>query len=335
MFAKNTCRPWWFIKFFNFRRFIPWCFWASLVIMTPILTGCKASDHRPYGPIQKHSLKAFLSQLEARLQADIAVGFYDIASGQYVGYRDTVMMHAASTMKVPVMIEVFRQAEAGRFSLDDSIRVTNEFHSIVDGSPYTLEISVDGEKTLYHRLGQKASIRELVEQMITRSSNLATNLLIELVDAQNVTATMRELGAERIQVLRGVEDIKAYERGLNNRTHAYDLAVVLRAIVENRAASPESCREMLEIMKRQHYRNKIPAGVPEGVPVANKTGSITRIDHDMAVVFPPGREPYILVVLTRGMASHQQASETIAAISRWVWQAMESASSASNGPENE
>ena len=267
-------------------------------------------------------MTSYLGQLEDSLKAEIAVSFYDFTTGQYFGYRDTVMMHAASTMKVPVMIEVFRQAEAGKFSLEDSVRVKNEFRSIVDGSPYTLEVSADGEKTLYHRLGQKTSIRELVEQMITWSSNLATNLLIEMVDAKNVTASMRELGADRIQVLRGVEDIKAYERGMSNRTSARDLTMILRAIVENRAASPESCREMLEILKRQHYRNKIPAGVPEGVPVANKTGSITRIDHDSAVIFPHDRKPYVLVVLTRGIEKHDQASETIAAISRYVWQAV-------------
>ncbi len=276
-------------------------------------------------------MTAYLEQLEDSLKAEIAVSFYDFATGQYFGYRDTVMMHAASTMKVPVMIEVFRQAEAGKFSLEDSIRVKNEFRSIVDGSPYTLGVSADGEKTLYHRLGQKASIRELVEQMITWSSNLATNLLIEMVDAKKVTATMRDLGADRIQVLRGVEDIKAYERGLSNRTSARDLTMILRAIVENRAASPESGREMLNILKRQQWRSKIPAGVPEGVPVANKTGSITRIDHDSAVIFPPDRKPYVLVVLTRGIEKHDQASETIAAISRYVWQAVATANRSPNG----
>ncbi|MDQ7065066.1 MAG: serine hydrolase [candidate division KSB1 bacterium] len=267
-------------------------------------------------------MTTYLRQLEDSLKAEIAVSFYDFATGQYFGYRDTVMMHAASTMKVAVMIEVFRQAEAGEFSIEDSIRVKNEFRSIVDGSPYTLEVSADGEKTLYHRLGQKASIRELLEQMITRSSNLATNLLIEMVDAKNVTATMRELGADRIQVLRGVEDIKAYERGLSNRTSAHDLTMILRAIVENRAASPKSCQEMLDVLKRQQWRRKIPTGVPEGVPVANKTGSITRIDHDCAVIFPPDRKPYVLVVLTHGIEKHDKASETIAAISRYVWQAV-------------
>lgn len=120
--------------------------------------------------------------------------------------NEKIMSHAASTMKTPVMIEVVRQSVQGRFSLDDSLEVRNEFKSIVDGSPYTLDLGDDSDDSMYKRIGGRASIRELIHEMITVSSNLATNILIQLVGAGNVTATMRTLGALDIEVLRGVED---------------------------------------------------------------------------------------------------------------------------------
>jgi beta-lactamase class A len=155
--------------------------------------------------------------------------------------------------------------------------------------------------------------------MITRSSNFATNTLITLVGANEVTNTMRSLGAQRIQVLRGVEDGKAFDKGLNNTTTARDLAIILRAIQEGRAAPPPATREMLRILLAQEFNERIPAGLPSGTPVAHKTGDITAVSHDAAIVYPPGRKPYVLVVLTRGIADPKKSDKLIADISRIVY----------------
>jgi len=261
-----------------------------------------------------------IQHLADSLHAEIGVSFYDLETSARFNFNEHLMLHAASTMKVPVMIEVFRQAEVGKFKLDDSLLVKNEFKSIVDGSPYSMDIGEDSDESIYKQIGRRMTIRQLVEQMITVSSNLATNILIELVDAKNVMATLHSLGIKNMQVLRGVEDGKAYERGLNNRTDAYDLMLTMKAIAERRAASPEACDEMLEILKRQKFRNKIPAGLPENIVVANKTGDITSIDHDAAIVFPPNRKPYILVLLTHNIEDHKTAAQTIARISKMIWQ---------------
>jgi beta-lactamase class A len=131
--------------------------------------------------------------------------------------------------------------------------------------------------------------------------------------------TLTKLGIQGMKVLRGVEDIKAYEKGLNNRTNALSMMKVMQLIAEGKAGSPEACREMIEILSQQKYRNKIPAGIPEGVKVANKTGSITKIDHDAAIVFPEGRKPYILVIMTRGIERREDAEKLIAELSRIVY----------------
>jgi beta-lactamase class A len=266
------------------------------------------------------ALHRSIQHLADSLHAEIGVAFNDLATSTSFNFNERLMLHAASTMKVPVMIEVFRQTEAGKFKLDDSLLVKNEFKSIVDGSPYSMDIGEDSDESIYKQIGQRMTIRQLVEQMITVSSNLATNILIELVDAKNVMATLHSLGIKNIQVLRGVEDGKAYERGLNNRTDAYDLMLTMKAIVEKKAASAAACDEMLEILKRQQFRDKIPAGLPEGTIVANKTGDITKIDHDAAIVFPPNRKPYVLAVLTHNIEDHKVAAQTIARISKLMWQ---------------
>jgi len=266
-----------------------------------------------------------MAELQARLEARIGesgaevVGVYfrDLASGDSILIGVDSRMHAASMMKVPVLIQLFRDAEAGRFALDDSVVITNQFASIVDGSPYELSVTDDSEATLYGRLGERESIRQLAELMINVSSNLATNILIELVDAKRVQATMRELGADSIAVLRGVEDLKAYQAGLSNTTTARDLGVIFEAIYENRAASPESCREMIEILSSQEFNAGIPAGLPAGTRVAHKTGWITAISHDGGIVFTPGGD-FVLVVLTRGIEEKAVADGLIADVARMV-----------------
>ena len=255
----------------------------------------------------------------------VGVAFYDLETKRELLINPDASFHAASTMKVPVMMEVFRQAHTGRLSLDASLAVRNEFKSIADGSPFSVSPEDDSEQTLYQKTGQAVPVRELVELMINASSNLATNVLIQRVTPARIMFFMRKSGARNIQVLRGVEDTKAYERHLNNTTTARDLSILLRRIAEGRAVSKDASREMVEIMSRQQFNEGIPAGLPAGARVAHKTGSITKINHDAAIVYPPGateRKPYVLVVLTRGLADEKRAHKLIADISRVVYEGL-------------
>ncbi len=264
-----------------------------------------------------------LDRIEARVAqergAQVGLAYVDLASGDTLFLNADTSFHAASTMKVPVMIELFRRATTGSFRMNQGLLLVNQFGSIVDGSPYALDVNSDSDSTLYHRVGERVPVDTLLRLMITRSSNFATNTLITLVGADEVTRTMRSLGAQRIQVLRGVEDGKAFDKGLNNTTTARDLAIILRAIEEGRAASPAATREMLGILLAQEFNEKIPAGLPPGTRVAHKTGEITAVSHDAAIVYPPGRQPYVLVVLTRGITDGTKSSKLIADISSMVY----------------
>jgi beta-lactamase class A len=250
----------------------------------------------------------------------VGVYFKDMQSGDSVLVAPDVRMHAASMMKVPVMIQLFRDRDAGRLRLDDSVTITKTFRSIVDGSPYDLDALDDSDSTLYRRIGERESIRNLMDRMIDLSSNLATNMLVELVGADRTQTTMRELGADSIAVLRGVEDGKAYAAGLNNTTTARDLGVIFDAIAEGRAASSESCREMIAVLERQEFNEGIPAGLPPDARVAHKTGWITGIRHDGGIVTLPGGRRFVLVVLTRGIEDTATADALIADVARRSWE---------------
>jgi beta-lactamase class A len=226
--------------------------------------------------------------------------------------------HAASTMKVPVMIELFRQAEAGELKLDDPLPIENDFRSIVDGSPYRLSEGDDSDTEIYANVGKAMTLRALNEAMITVSSNFATNLMIERLDVAKIKATVTRLGADGMKVLRGVEDSKAFAKGLNNETTARALLVMFEKLAKGQAVSSSADRAMIEVLKRQKFRDAIPAGVPAGTPVAHKTGNITRIQHDAGIVYGP--RPYVLVVLVRGIQDAKVSKAVIADISRAVWE---------------
>ena len=228
--------------------------------------------------------------------------------------------HAASTMKVPVMIELFRQADAGLLTLDEPLAIKNAFRSIVDGSTYTLSVSDDSDAEVYKRIGKTRPLRELCEAMITVSSNFAANLLIERLGVDNIKATVTRLGAGGMHVLRGVEDQKAFDKGLNNQTTARALGVLLEKIARGQAVNPKADAEMAAILKRQKFNDGIPAGLPPGTPVAHKTGTITNIHHDAAIVYGP--HPYVLVILLRGIPDQKVSAALVADISREIWTAM-------------
>jgi beta-lactamase class A len=268
-----------------------------------------------------------LGQLRDSLAARITrsgaeVGLYYRSLGEprdSVTINADLRMHAASTMKVPVMMQLFLDQEAGVRSLDDSLPITRTFHSIVDGSTFLLPSESDSDTTFYGRVGDRVPLRELVDHMITWSSNLSTDILMETVDPKRVTATLRQLGADSMDVLRGVEDLKAFDAGLNNTTTARDLGVVMGAVATDPRFTPASRNEMLSILERQHFRENIPAGLPEGTRVANKTGWITAHNHDAAIVFPQGAPAYVLTVMVRGIEDQKVAASLVAELSRQVW----------------
>lgn len=263
------------------------------------------------------------TRLDERLRATIAASGAEVAVAvRSLDGRAEVLIdadqsfHAASTMKVPVMIELFRQAETGALSLDEPLAVRNEFRSIVDGSPYSLSEGDDSDAEVYAAVGKTLTLRRLCELMITVSSNFATNLLIERVGVENIRRTVMRLGAGGMQVLRGVEDGKAFQKALNNTTTARGLLVLFERLAHGKAVTAAADKAMVDILLRQRFNDAIPAGLPPNTRVAHKTGTITRIHHDAGIVY--AQRPYVAVLLVRGIEDAKRSAALIATLSRII-----------------
>ncbi|WP_375324523.1 serine hydrolase [Flagellimonas sp. GZD32] len=288
-----------------------------VVIFCYSITACQPK------PTQKEILKSKVQTQIDSINGDIAVAFLNLSDpSDTLFINEKEEFHAASTMKVPVMIELFKQQEAGKINLNDSILLINEFKSIVDGSSYSMDIGDDSDDVIYSQINTNVALKDLMYSMITVSSNLATNVLIELVDAKKVTATMRELGADKIDVLRGVEDQKAYDLGLSNSTTPMDLLVIMQAIATNKAGTEADCKAMISILKDQQFNEIIPHNLPDEVEVAHKTGSITGVHHDAGIVYLPDGRSYVLVLLSKNLKDFDKGTEQLAGISKTIYEFM-------------
>ncbi|HYY51519.1 MAG TPA: serine hydrolase [Myxococcales bacterium] len=251
------------------------------------------------------SLEQALALILAAHAETVGVCFHDLQTGERVELHARETFHAASTMKLAVLLAAYRL----HVDLEQPVRVENRFTSIADGSPFAVDPKDDDDPWPYTQLGKEIRLGVLLERMIVRSSNLATNVVMRRLQAASVERVCRDVGARDIRILRGVEDLKAHEKGLDNTATPYDLALLLEAMP----------REGIEILARQELNEGIPAGLPPGTRVAHKTGDITRHYHDAALVFPPGRKPYVLVVMTRGFKTTEEASAVVRDISRTAW----------------
>jgi len=288
-------------------------FGAALTVLT-----ASAYSQSPAQTVDPKVIAAIEERIRAS-GADVGIAFRTLDGRTAYSFHDEETFHAASTMKIPVMIELFHQVQQGKLKLDEPLLVKNEFHSLADGSVYTLDPADDSETDLYKAAGQTRTMRQLLELMITVSSNLATNLLIEKLGVENIRATVHLLHADGMSVLRGVEDNKAFQKGMNNTTTARGLQRLLEAIALGEAVDQDSSRQMIEILERQKFNEGIPAGLPTGTRVAHKTGEITKIHHDAAIVFGP--RPFVLVILVRGLADKKDSSALMAEITRQLYQA--------------
>ena len=255
----------------------------------------------------------------AKHKGVFALAYKNLLSGEEILINEKINFHAASTMKTPVLIEAYKQAKAGKYSIHDSLEIKNEFKSIVDGSTYSLNPKDDSEFDLYEKAGKKVKIYDLLYLMIIQSSNLATNSIIDLVGAENVNKTMKEMGAVDIQVLRGVEDTKAFRAGLNNTTTAYDQMLIFTQMAQGDAVDKQSSDAMIDILLDQKFNDKIPAKLPKKVKVAHKTGWITGVNHDAGMVILPDGRRYILVLLSKELENDKAAVKSMAKVSRMIY----------------
>jgi beta-lactamase class A len=267
------------------------------------------------------TLRDKLEELEQRSRARaLAVAVYDLETGRDFNYRADRWFHAASTIKLAVLLGVFAAIHQRKLVPQSRLHVRNRFRSAYDSSSFRILSERDADSEVQTAIGKTMRVRDLARNMIIRSSNLATNLLLDLLGIEFLQRTLDDLGLSGIDLRRGVEDELAFEQGINNRTTAEGLVHLLRLIAEERAFSPELSRYMLEILHDQEFRSGIPAGLPANARVAHKTGEISTVAHDAGIVYLPHRKPYVVAILSEWEPETTGRSPTIAAASYLVYE---------------
>ena len=273
-------------------------------------------------PTRELALRSEIERIEKDSGAKaIGVALHDLETGFELRYNADRWFHAASTIKVPILLGAFAAIDRGELLPHSRVHVRNRFLSIVENIPFRIESDRDANSAVHGAIGKMMRVDELAYHMITTSSNLATNLLLGVIGPEAVNQTLRELDVEDgIELTRGVEDELAFDKGINNRVTAEGLLRILVMLAEGKAFSPGLSRRMMDILHGQEFNQGIPARLPKGVRVAHKTGEISTVAHDAGVVYLPKRKPYVLVILTEWDASTTGRSRTIAAISHAIYE---------------
>jgi beta-lactamase class A len=252
----------------------------------------------------------------------IAVAVYDTETRINFQRHADRWFHAASTIKIAILLGVYASIHHGWLLPHSRLHVRNRFRSSIDGYPFRVAADRDANSEVHASIGKMMRISDLSLHMIATSSNLATNLLLDLVGLDTVQRALDDLHVDGIDIRRGVEDERAFERGINNKVTADGLVCLLRLIAEERAFSPELSREMLSILHAQEFKNGIPARLPSAVRVAHKTGEISTVAHDAGVVYPPNRKPYVIAILTEWAPDASGRKQTIADVSHAVYETL-------------
>jgi beta-lactamase class A len=248
-----------------------------------------------------------------------AVALHDYESGLCLSINSDRRFHAASTMKVAILLAIGRAFDEKRLEPEETLHVRNRFLSAVDGTPFRIDAESDGYPQLHRLVGRTAKVADLTEWMIVSSSNLATNLLLDYLTVDYVRGVLDAAGIKGMDLRRGVDDTKAHAQNFNNETTAQGL-LDLFATLRGEFLSKASRERAINILLQQRFNSMIPAPLPAHASVAHKTGEISTACHDAGIVYLPERGPYILVVLTEVPAETNGRRETIAKVSQVVFQ---------------
>lgn len=251
----------------------------------------------------------------------VAFALYDYETALQFSHCGDRLFHAASTFKAAILLALYKAAEEGAARLDDTIHVRNRFVSIADGSIYRVGASRDGAADVYKKLGRCMSVADLARAMTVRSSNLATNLLIDYLGIPRIQAMLDEAQLTgSIRVVRGVEDERAFEKGLNNEVTADGLVRLFRLLYQSDFFGEATRQRILEVLLAQEFNSMIPANLPAEVEVAHKTGEISTVCHDAGIVFMPERKPYVIAILTEAEGVVESRKQAVAKMSEAIYE---------------
>lgn len=257
------------------------------LILLAAVAGCVQvmAAQPPAAELLEEKLLAKIGEIDSRVDGVLGVAAVDLTTGRTVVYHGDTVFPTASSIKIPILIRMFRDARAGEFRWDDSITLTPE--ESVGGSGVLQTRLKNGPVTL--------TVRELATEMIRSSDNTATNRCIRLVKRERVNRLLDEMGFSSTRLRRVMMDTAAAGRGEENVSTPLDMARLVERIYRNEATAPEDCGAMLSMMKQ--VKADMRAAVPAGVEIASKPGDLTGVHTETGVVFLANR-PFVLSVMS-------------------------------------
>lgn len=262
-----------------------------------------------------------LKQLLASVQGIVSIYFEDVNTHFRFKQNEFEQYNTASLMKVFIGLEMLMRIEKRDFDLNFQLEIKNSFHSKYDNSNFELLIANDSEKELYNKIGNKVGIMELMELMITKSSNLATNNLFSMLERGNsIQHLLSSLKMSDTQIIRCVEDQKAFDAGIINYTNAADIYKLFKFINDGVFSGNTYITTLYEILKRQEHNSIIPHLLPKDLCIAHKTGSIKCVLHDAGIISSDNGLNYILVILSKNLVDKEKAISSFAKISQIIYQ---------------
>jgi beta-lactamase class A len=316
----------------------------SLVLLVCLISVAAFGQEQKLSP-QLERLRARLQEMANAFPGVMGVAVRDLKTGGEISINGDRLFPMASVYKIPIMVEVFRQIEAKKFSLDDRIEHDDEARTL--GS---------GVLTLLSN-GLKPTVKDLITLMIILSDNEATDILLKKVGAENVTATMRSLGLNNLRVDRTTFELirdfialmdenvrgKSYQeivalsrtqqvapeaqakaesefaKVMKDVSSPRDMALLLEKIYKGEAASRESCQMMMTILGQQQFNQRLPRYLPESQRMAHKTGTIGSTTNDAGVMFVRGNPVALVVFTVDKRAARGEVEERMGRLARAVY----------------
>ncbi len=283
------------------RRF----FWLCVV---GILVLQASPPARAEVPVPLSHLSTYLRAMARHAPGMVALDVIDLASGYSTGYDASESMPAASTIKIPVMVEVFHQLQVGRFDLNRRITLRGSDKDWGSG------------ELCDARAGKSYPVSELLDKMIDISDNTATNMLIRLVGRRNINSSMYALGLQHTVL---ANDIRTEGYGIRYdlRSSPHDLARLLAKMAHQSLIDEWSSTQMLAILSGQEHNTLIPEPLPPGLPIAHKTGTLHDTLNDVGIVYADNA-PYVIAVMTTDLQSLSSGRRFIRGISKLTYTQM-------------
>lgn len=235
----------------------------------------------------------------------IGVAIKNLATDETFLINENLLFPQGSAIKIPILVEVLKQANEGKFKLTDKIKIEKKYQ--VGGSGVLKEFG-DGLSEL--------SVYDLAVLMITVSDNTATNILIDLVGMENVNKTLEKLGFKNTKLQRKMIRPDASARGEENLSTPFEAMKFMEMLYKGQIVSKEISEQAIKILKKEKEAN-LNKYLPQNIEIANKPGGIEGVTCEWGIVFLP-RHPYVIIIMSNYNLT--SAGETIAQISKIAYE---------------